>query len=237
MSSVIRPSGPLPPRVYWVRRVLLLAFVVLVVSAVWWLLSGLGNPHSGGGATPQAAVTPDTVTPPAPTTSAGATGGGRADAHRHRSHHAGNGPGRRHSPRAALPPPTGPCSPTDVAIAVQVAGVRQGEATTSTLSLTSRWAPACTLTVSPHSMVVRIVSKNGLLVWTSDDCPNAVPARQLVVRSERATIYRMPWDGHRSVEGCSSPGPPAAPGDYWFEVALLGADVYRGEFTIADESQ
>jgi hypothetical protein len=120
---------------------------------------------------------------------------------------------------------------------VQVAGVRQGGATTSTLSLTSRWTPACTLTVSPRSMVVRVVSKQGLLVWTSDDCPNSVPARQLVVRSERATTYRMPWDGHRSVEGCSSPGPPAPPGDYWFEVALLGADVYRGEFTVADESQ
>ena len=34
MSTVIRPVGPLPPRVYWVRRILLIAAVVVVVALV-----------------------------------------------------------------------------------------------------------------------------------------------------------------------------------------------------------
>jgi hypothetical protein len=43
MSTVLRPVGPQPPRVYWVRRLLLLGLVLLVVLLVVWLISSRGT--------------------------------------------------------------------------------------------------------------------------------------------------------------------------------------------------
>jgi hypothetical protein len=239
MSSVIRPSGPLPPRVYWVRRLLLLALVVIVVSAVWWLLSGLGPQSKDVGAAPQTSQVSQTVTPSSPTTDTSSSRGTGAGRHHHKTPPGGTDahPGRQHHHQPQLAASTGPCAPGDVAITVQVDGVTRGEAATATLSLTSLSTPACTLPVDSHAMVVRIVAKGGGVVWTSDDCPDAVPARQIVVRADPATTYRMAWDGHESVQGCTAPGRLAPAGDYWFQVALVGAEAYQGGFTVADEQQ
>jgi hypothetical protein len=237
MSSVIRPSGPLPPRVYWVRRLLLFALVVVVVSAVWWLLSGLGNPPPNGvGAAPPTSQLSSTSTSPDPTTDTRSTEGTGVGTGRHGTPPPGTGghPDRQHPRHPTLAAPTGPCDPGDVAIAVQVDDVVTGEAATATLSLTSLSTPACTLTVGPGTMAVRVVGKGGQVAWTSDDCPDAVPARQIVVRADPATTYRMPWDGHESVTGCTAAGRLAPPGAYWFQVALLGAEPYEGAFTVSD---
>lgn len=65
MSTVLRPVGPHPQRVYWVRRLVLLAAVVLVLVLAWWGLGALG-----GGA--QENPEPDAA---AGTTEQGGTGG------------------------------------------------------------------------------------------------------------------------------------------------------------------
>ena len=59
MSTVIRPVGPLPPRVYWVRRILLIAAVVVVVALVAAAVSKIAGAGDASPAkpTPSAAAT------------------------------------------------------------------------------------------------------------------------------------------------------------------------------------
>src|SRR4051794_21555247 len=58
----MRPKGPLPPQVYWTRRLLLLGILALVVALLWWVLPGFGdsgrasaNPGAGGDGTSEGA--------------------------------------------------------------------------------------------------------------------------------------------------------------------------------------
>ncbi len=39
----MRPTGPLPPRVYWTRRVVLVVAVAIVAGLIWFLVSGSGR--------------------------------------------------------------------------------------------------------------------------------------------------------------------------------------------------
>jgi hypothetical protein len=238
MSNVIRPSGPLPARVYWVRRLLLVGIVVLVAALAWWLVSGLGgsSPNSGSpkdaslaGAATQSSGPPPTV----PSTSSSQPPPVTHSATTRARHHATRG-GRHHSTQhqsPALPAPTGDCAPSDVGIDVQVSDTKVGESMPVTLALTTLDSTACTLQITPATLVLRITS-GADVIWTSDDCPNLLPARQVVLRGDPATSYRFTWDGHRSVQGCISPGQLADPGGYWVEAALVGADVHKAYFDV-----
>lgn len=234
----MRPSGPLPSRVYWVRRLWLVGVVVLVSTLVWWLVSGLGGSSPSGGtpnhAAPPAPTGQTTSTPPtSPSTAtsrAPATDKAPSTHHHRSSRHTG-----RHTAKPqvhqTLAPPTGACVPSDVGIGVSVSDTKVGETTPVTLSLTTLDSTACTLQITPTAMVLRVTS-GADVIWTSDDCPDLLPARQVVVRGDPATTYRFSWDGHRSVQGCVSPGRLPGPGGYWVEVALVGADVHKAYFDV-----
>jgi hypothetical protein len=239
MSNVIRPSGPLPARVYWVRRLVLVGVVVLVAAMVWWLVSGLGGSSPSGGSPndaslPGAATQTSTTPSSLPSTSTSqpptATDGAPARIRQHASALGGRHGSTTHQTQA-LPAPTGDCAPSDIGIDVQMPDTTVGQSTTATLSLTTLDSTACTLQITPTTMVLRITS-GADVIWTSDDCPNLLPARQVVVRGDPATTYRFSWDGHRSVQGCVSPGQLADPGGYSVEAALVGADVHKGYFEV-----
>lgn len=52
MSTVLRPVGPQPARVYWIRRLLLLLAVVVVAAVVWAIVvGGTGGPEGASAAT------------------------------------------------------------------------------------------------------------------------------------------------------------------------------------------
>jgi hypothetical protein len=237
MSSLMRPSGPLPARVYWVRRLLVLAVVVLVVALVWWLLSSRGSVKPTGSEDPNASLSglaathapAETPNPSAAPVTDHPNAQMRHTQHpRHARPHGHRKPGKTQQP---LPAPTGDCPPADVAIAVSVPDGVQGQSDTATLSLTTLDGAVCTLRITPTTMVLRVTSGSDVL-WTSDDCPNLLPAKQVVVRPDPVAKYRWTWDGRRSVQGCVSPGAVANPGGYWVEAALVGADVHKGYFDI-----
>jgi cytoskeletal protein RodZ len=64
MSTVLRPVGPLPPRIYWIRRGVMLLVIFIVILVVALSCSG-----GGGGATPSAGptTTPKTTASSQPT--------------------------------------------------------------------------------------------------------------------------------------------------------------------------
>lgn len=241
MSNVIRPSGPLPPRVYWTRRLLLLVVLVVVLSVLWWVLGRVtgGTPDSAASQEPPAPSSSVvlTTTPvggddqdPSGSGSGGAPGPGHT---RHNGtsvetdHHPREG--KQHQPELAEP--TGECDPAAVDMEIAVSDSRAGRATPARLLLTSTATPACTLAVTATSLVLRVTSGDDI-VWSSDDCPDMVLAKEMVVRAEPATAYRFTWNGRRSTEGCHGLGRLAEPGGYWVEAALIGGDPHRAYFDL-----
>jgi hypothetical protein len=242
MSSVIRPAGPLPSRVYWVRRLLLLTILVVVLSLAWLIVGRV----LGGADTPTADGSTSGGTPALQPGDTGAGGdgpqgtpGGNAagqqqdgpahDGHRGQSHHQHGD--KAHQTKPPLRPPTDDCAPADVGMRVSVDDARPGLPTPVTLKLTSLGSPACRLAITPDSLMLRITSGEDV-IWSSDDCPDDLLAKELVIRSHPATDYTFDWNGFRSTASCSAPGKVTKPGGYWAEAALIGAETHRGYFDI-----
>lgn len=225
---------------------MLLLILLLVIAMFWWLLSALGRSPSAGSdrASTHSARTNDTVGSTGPRLNRGhwlefpaaspstSEDGSRSDPHADDKVSDDTKPDPKQEPEPEpLAEPTGDCVATEVGMSIDVSDASVGEATTATLVLTSRATAACTLAITPASLVLRITSGD-VVVWSSDDCPDMLPARQVVVRADPATEYRFEWDGKGSVEGCSPAGPTASPGGYWVEAALVGAESHRGYFDV-----
>lgn len=115
---------------------------------------------------------------------------------------------------------------------IDVADSVEGRHNTATLVLSvPATANACTLPITPDSLVARITSGSDV-VWSSTDCPDALLAKQVVVRHDPATIYSIDWNGRRSTPNCASQGDVAPPGGYWVEAALVGGEPHKAYFDI-----
>lgn len=251
---MLKPSGPLPPRVYWLRRLgLLVVGVLLVVVALAWLSNGRNDSSAATGPRTRpttthpatASSTPGHTSPTDPGRSPGRTHHSGSHQPRHPGHGRGTQggaphsqhPGSRHTPSAApttpLATPTGECDPRQVGMSIDVPDSVEGHPNTATLVLTvPASVDACTLQITPESLVVHITSGSDV-VWSSNDCPDALPARQVVVRHDPATVYSLSWNGRRSTGHCGgSPGAVAPAGGYWVEAALISGAGHKAYFDI-----
>ncbi len=114
---------------------------------------------------------------------------------------------------------------------IDVGDSAPGAPNTATLLLTSTDSPACTLSITPETMVVRITSGPDV-VWSSDDCPDALRAQRVVAREDPPASYRFRWSGQRSSENCQPVGSVPEPGGYWVEAALVGGDPHKAYFDV-----
>jgi hypothetical protein len=226
MTTVTRPRGPLPARVYWTRRLLL---VVVAFALVFGIAHLLGSGGSGGpSAQPVGAAVSPTTTPttgPAATGTASPTGTGK-----HRSRAARNGTA---SPTPTpLAVPTGPCAGSDVVATPAVKGkAYAGSSVVFAVSLATKVAPACTWTVSPRALVVKVTS-GADRVWSTQQCTGAVPKQEVVVRKDHPVTVAVGWNGQRSDSTCSRSTAWAEPGYYHVVSAAFGADPVDVQFEL-----
>lgn len=218
MSSVTRPKGPLPSRVYWVRRGLLVIVLVFVVVGLVKLVGAV----SGGDAAPGAAqgenVGRTVGAEPSPAalpsglpTSAGSPAGSPT-------------PTKRKTP---LPQPEGECIPADVVVTPVVAKAQAGEDVVIRLEVRSLLSPACTFSVDADSVVLNIVALDdkGVAekVWTNQECRSTTTAMTVVARQQKPGLATVTWDGRRSDSSCSNQPEFALPGSYTAEAIAVGA--------------
>lgn len=254
MSTVLKPSGPLPPRIYWVRRLLLLAVCLVVLVGGWWWLIGPGNSPSSA-ATQSAGRSPgnDNRNSSSHNGSSSSTegGSGRQSAGSGSTSGGGQQPGgpgshnpsggsvrhARHSGPEKRPlRHLSQCHLATVHMTISISDSVTGHPNTATLLLTvPPSAPPCRLPITPDSLVARVTS-GADVVWSSTDCPDALLARQVVVRPDPATAYELTWNGRRSTGGCAARGQVARPGSYWFEAAFIGGEPAKAHFTIKPAS-
>jgi hypothetical protein len=61
-------------------------------------------------------------------------------------------------------------------------------------------------------------------IWTSQDCPRAVPSEDVVVRNNVGTEIDVTWSGRRSDDDCSRLTEWALPGWYYVDAAALAGE-------------
>ena len=218
MSVLVRPSGPLPSRVYWIRRIAVLAVALVLVTGVAAVLGALSDGASGPDRASQvAATTTDAETSKAASQPASDSADGTAPS---------TSPTREPAPdrpEAEQVRPDGPCVDSDVLASPIVYRAMAGQRTRILLELTTRESPACRWRASAGTVTVKLTDHTGEEFWSTRQCPSAVPRRDLVLRRTKGVRIAVVWSGRRSDPDCSVNTQWALPG--WFRVqsaALAG---------------
>ena len=257
MSGVAHPRGPLPPRIYWTRRVLLLAVVFALIFGVSRVVGGgAGDGPSartvGAASTPTTSPTTGPRTGPTKTPTTGPTSGRTAGPRRTaptptlRPRHGarstssaspqGSGTAKSSGPQHTAEPspaqPSGPCASSDVVVTPRVHGkAYAARPVIFGLKLRTRTSPACTWAVSARSLALKVTS-GADRVWSTQQCPASVPKRSVVVRRDSPTVVRLTWQGQRSDDACSQEPAWAQPGYYHVLAAAIGADPVDRQFEL-----
>jgi len=228
MSQTRRPRRPLPARVYWLRRVAVLGTAFLLVFAVGRMLVGSSDGHDSGPSNPGALQ-------------AGATLGPAEDVSPASSGPDIQVPKTTKKPRKSRPPkptatplaqPSGPCTPDDVVVAPEVRTPIGGGDVVIALMFRTLSSPACTFEVSPETITLTITSGDDP-IWSTRQCPGAVPTSSVVARKDLVTYAFVTWNGKRSDVTCSRLTEWALPGWYHVRVAALGGEPADEQFQLA----
>ncbi|HNA99515.1 MAG TPA: hypothetical protein PKX56_00945 [Marmoricola sp.] len=134
------------------------------------------------------------------------------------------------SSAAAEVPPSGPCLDSAITTTPEVTEAVAGGPITINLQLTGT-VPACSFKTGPKTLAIKITSGRDS-IWSSMDCPRAIPEREVVVRAGTPTVVPVRWSGRRSDPECSKQGAWALPGFYHVQAATLGSDPSDLQFEV-----
>lgn len=211
------PSRRPPARVFWFRRVSVLAIAFLLVFGIARLFNGSSDATSGPDAT-QAAGSPTAV----PTTTP-ATPGKQKNKKKHK---------RKPTPSTSpLAMPSGPCAPADVVITPEVRNPIAGSDVIIALTLQTVNTPACTFDVSSRSVTVKLTSGRDD-IWSSRECPGVIPVLPTTVRKDVITNIDLTWNAKRSDDDCTKFTDWAMPGWYHVRSAALGGEPVDVQFEL-----
>ena len=209
--------GPLPARVYWMRRIFVLGTALLLVFGIARLLGNGSDAADGDAAQLSADTTTASTDAATPSVDSSSTPTGTAK------------PGKKSKrtktpdPTPTLAAPTGTCSGADVAVTPQVKSAVGGRPVLIVLQLRTMVSEACTWRVAPDSLAVSITS-GADDIWSSRECRKAIPVREVVVRKAVTTNVGVTWSARRSDETCSRFTDYAMPGWYHVTAAALGGE-------------
>ena len=207
--------GPHPSRVYWRRRIVLIAPVLIILFT---LVSCLVSRGSDGGEARLAGVPSSATAQPSPASGSVDVGSAEPD-----PTESGNNGADLPAPAAASVSTT--CADTSLALsAVPSNGtVRIGSFAAMHLLVKNSSSVACMRDLGSAQQELRIISGT-TKVWSSDDCstrPDAAAAASVRKIQPGGTFdFYIKWGGTTSSTGCVT-GAPVTPGKYSL-VARLG---------------
>ena len=218
MTAMTR--GPLPARVYWRRRALVVLLALgLVIGTARLLTLGSDASSEDPQASQVAAGTTESAAPDDATTEASspiAEPRATPEPKRERKK-------KQRDKRPVLAEPEGVCSDRDIAVTPSVEDAVGGRPVVFTLQLRTITSPACTWQVSPTTLTVKLRSGDDD-IWSSQDCRRAVPTKEVVVRNNVSTEVEVTWSGRRSDDECSVFTDWALPGWYYVDAAALAGE-------------
>ncbi|HXH79656.1 hypothetical protein [Nocardioides sp.] len=214
--SPLHTRGPLPARVYWTRRLVLLGVTLALVAGLARLLGAASDGSDGGGDKATTAGATTTTTTPEPS---------KDPVRRKRKKN-------RTPTEPPLAEPSGPCVSSDI-VATPVIETATGDTDVPiTVNLRTLQTAACTWRVAPDSLTVSITSGDDF-IWSSRECPASIALQDVIVRSATDTPVVVTWaDARRSDEECSALADWARPGYYHVEAAALGGEPTDVQFEL-----
>ena len=142
----------------------MLGLAVVLVVGIAWLLD-YSTDGSGGEEASVVAASPTTTTTPAPTS----TRHGRKLTKAEKK--------ARREERQQLAQPQGPCDDGDVLVTPKITDAHAGSPVKIVLEVTTAESPACYWDLEPDSVFVNIQDDEDTTIWSSQQCPRAVPHR------------------------------------------------------------
>jgi hypothetical protein len=219
MNALARPRGPLPPRTYWARRLLLLATALALAVGAGNLL---GRGSDGDGSGQQVEGSARIVSADPSTSPAGVPPGVRS------------GTTAKTTKKQKAPPlaqPEGTCVAEDIAVRPVVTEAVAGDPVRLSLRLTTNSTPACYWQVSDQSLALTITSGKDS-IWTTRECTRSVPKSDVVLRQAEPVWVHVRWSARRSDEGCTKTTLWALPGWYHLEAAALAGEPQDVQFRL-----
>jgi hypothetical protein len=205
--GVVRPSGPLPARVYWVRRTIVLGLPLLVVALVVWVLVGRG----AAGASADGELPPASEMSPAGTDATTPAGDEGADAGEEQDDASSDQPAN--------------CAPEVLALAITATAESfpAGVSPTFAVSITNTGSEPCLVDAGEAQREV-VITSGVDRVWSSRDCVAAgTEERTLLLGGGVVDETPLAWNRERSAQGCPAGQPEPGAGTYSAAFTLAGA--------------
>ncbi|HMO12392.1 MAG TPA: hypothetical protein PKB06_13025 [Actinotalea sp.] len=206
MSALLHPVGPRAPRVYWVRRFLVLAVLAGVVTVALVLVNSFLGGGSASGAGPDG---------PGAEPSGSAADGSTEPADD------GADTAGADTAGAGLPQPGLP-EQLAVALTADARSYAGGALPVLTVSVTNVSGESCTVDAGEANREVLITSGSDR-IWSSLDCPAEPAERRLLLPAGGRDDTAITWPRTRSAAGCAGDLPTPRPGTYTAVATLAGA--------------
>lgn len=193
MSALMHPVGPRPARVYWRRRIILLALLAVVAIVAATMLNGRGAAQAAqdpAGDPGTAAQTPD----PQTTEGADSTAG----------------------------PVTCGAGSLSITLTADQRTYPAGANPVFTVTLTNTSDASCVVDAGEASRGILITSGSDR-IWSSLDCPASENAeRKLLLPAGGRDESAVTWSRIRSAEGCADGLPAPKAGTYQAVASVAG---------------
>ncbi|BDD80847.1 hypothetical protein TPB0596_06100 [Tsukamurella pulmonis] len=238
---MLEPHGPLPPEIYWRRRVLAAGLALFAVIVVVLLIVFIGGgKDSSENAAAASSSTPATTTglppsqaPDSADPSAGNNGGGAGGAGGSGAPQSGapqSGAASASSSGGGVPTPGavvagGPCPDANISVVVGAdkATYTLGEQPTFEATVTNAGSVPCSRDIGTGQQQLIVLTLDGSKqLWSNFDCTFQPEIKNEVLQPGQQLRYKLQWAGTTSAPGCQAQRVPVAPGAYQI-VAQLGA--------------
>ncbi|NLU62613.1 hypothetical protein HCA61_10075 [Rhodococcus sp. HNM0563] len=236
---MFEPNGPLPPEIYWRRRVLAIVVAVVVLALVIWAVlafTGGDDPETEPAASGTTMSETTATTPDGSGVEAGAetgsddSGSDTAGSGSSNSSNASSGSstpsGGAESDEADPDAPTTPVSAStapgqcsDQSLAVRVTAgepnYQVGAEPEFTIVITNIGTSSCERDLGAGLQQVLVYTLDGnQRVWANTDCFPDSTADVRSLRPGDQAAFSVRWSGTTSEPGCATPREPVQPGAY-----------------------
>ena len=196
MSGLLRPVGPQPARVYWVRRLLVAVVLLALLAALWAWWGGRSSgddavavPNPSDTAAPSGSVSGSPTPSPEPTPT---------------------DPGTSGSPASAA------CADSEIAVTVRTdrPTYTPDQNPNFAIIVTNTGTRSCERDVGQGALELSVRTAKGDRVWSSDDCSAGGDPEVQSLAPGKAVDQVVNWPRRTSKPGCPSPAGTAGPGQY-----------------------
>ncbi|AZG47936.1 hypothetical protein [Gordonia insulae] len=227
---MIEPQGPLPPEIYWRRRIVAIGgavvAVALVIGLIVWATGGSNDqPSTAAASSSVASSTAYSTEPSDPSASGevsgGGTGGGNGNV-------AAGAPGSAAasssvpvpSASSAAPgpvPASGLCPDANISVVLYTdkPTYTTGDQPVFTIVTTNAGLTECTRDVGKAAQNVIVRNLDGTrTLWSARDCSPLQTVNNVVLKPSQQVRDTITWSGTTSNPGCDRPRVPIAVGAY-----------------------